>query len=231
MSPRPADPAVRVALIEAAARVLAERQQLTLRRVASEVGVSTMAVYTHFGSMDDLRREVRREGFERLAAHMAAVPQTTDPVADLVALGWAYCLNALESPDLYRVMFMETTVDTAEAVSSAATFLPVVDAVDRCIEATRLLSKEPWDPAIEMWALTHGMVSLALAGRLTVEELLRHLQGGIRACLLGYGDDAVATDRSLRRARRRMVPPDGLPSLEARGTTLADAARETARSS
>ncbi|MGH8570384.1 MAG: helix-turn-helix domain-containing protein, partial [Gammaproteobacteria bacterium] len=67
MSPRAADERVRLALIEAAARVLARDgpDALTTRRLASEVGTSTMALYTHFGGMDDLRRAVRLEWFER----------------------------------------------------------------------------------------------------------------------------------------------------------------------
>src|SRR5438477_232205 len=53
--------AVGPALIEAAARLIATEgaSGLTLRRVAEEVGTSTMAVYTHFGGMPELRRAVR----------------------------------------------------------------------------------------------------------------------------------------------------------------------------
>src|ERR1700719_4194891 len=102
VSPRIADPSLRTDLIETAARLVATegRQGLTLRRLASEVGTSTMAIYTHFGGMDELRREVRREGFARLGAHLAAVAETDDPVADLAQLGQAYFTNALENPNL-----------------------------------------------------------------------------------------------------------------------------------
>ena len=226
MSPRSADPAVRAALIESAARLLAEREPLTLRRVAAEVGASTMAVYTHFGGMEELRREVRREGFARLATHMAAVRPTTDPVCDLAALGWAYCLNALTNPDLYRAMFLETTVDTVEAVSNVATFLPTVSAVERCTVAGRLSVPTPWDAAVQLWAFTHGLVALTLAGMLAVPELLRHLRGGLRASLIGYGDEPAAADRSLQRASEQMEPAHGWPNLEHRRMTLAAAASE-----
>ena len=42
------------------------------RRIAGEVGTSTMAVYTYFAGMEELRREVAREGFRRLAAYLDA---------------------------------------------------------------------------------------------------------------------------------------------------------------
>ena len=220
MSPRTADPEVRSQLLEEAARMLVAQEPLSLRRLTAAVGTSTMAVYTHFGGMEQLRREVRHEGFRRLAEHLAEVPTTTDPVADVAALGWAYCLNAVENPDLYRTMFFETTADMEEAAYGASTFLPVVDGIDRAIGAGRIERPEAWDVAVELWATVHGAVSLTLGGMLTVDDLIRHLEQGVGAALVGYGDDAAATRRSLRSARRRMMPPGGLPTLPGRGATL-----------
>src|SRR5437764_1480840 len=89
--------ALRPALIEAAARLIATEgaAALTLRRVADEVGTSTMAIYTHFGGMSELRRAVRQEGFARLAARAARVRETDDPVADLAVLGREYYEHAM----------------------------------------------------------------------------------------------------------------------------------------
>src|SRR3982751_4240050 len=108
---------LRAALIETAAHLIATEgpQRLTLRRLAEAVGTSTMAIYTHFGGMPELRRAVRREGFSRLAVHLARVSATDDAVADLAALGLAYYANARENPELYRVMFMEQPLDDADA--------------------------------------------------------------------------------------------------------------------
>src|SRR5688572_29989951 len=114
--PKAADPAVRVALLESAARIIAEEgpSRLTLRRLANEVGASTMVVYTHFGSMPEVRREVRREGFARLGAQLAAVEVTGDPVADYFVLGWAYFRNGTQDPNLYRAMFLDGPVDAED---------------------------------------------------------------------------------------------------------------------
>ena len=56
-----------MSLIEAGARVLAEegRPAVTARRLATEAGTSTMAVYTHFGSMEELFVQMCQEGFAR----------------------------------------------------------------------------------------------------------------------------------------------------------------------
>src|SRR5882757_8642830 len=105
--PRQPDPNLRAQLVEAAARVLAEQgpAALSTRRIATEVGTSTMAVYTYFGSMADLVRAVVKEGFARLAKHLDQVATTDDPLADLSNLGQAYRQNAIDNPHLYTVMF------------------------------------------------------------------------------------------------------------------------------
>ena len=100
VSPRRADPAAPTALVEAAAQLLAEQgpAAFSTRRLAAAVGSSTTAVYTHFGSMNDLVRAMAREGFARLQGRMTAVSVTDDPVADVVTLGCAYRGNALDTP-------------------------------------------------------------------------------------------------------------------------------------
>src|SRR5947199_4222618 len=76
---------LRTALLDAAAHLIAAdgSARLTARRIAEEVGTSTMAIYTHFGGMPGLRQAVRREGFARLSARLAAVHPSDDPLADL----------------------------------------------------------------------------------------------------------------------------------------------------
>ena len=63
---------VRRRLLESAALLIDEDgpDALTARRLAKEAGTSTMAVYTHFGSMAGVVDEVATEGFRRLIAHV-----------------------------------------------------------------------------------------------------------------------------------------------------------------
>jgi AcrR family transcriptional regulator len=206
VSPKVADPAVRSALIETAARLLATEgpEALTLRRLADEVGTSTMAVYTHFGGMPELRRALRREGFARLADFLDGVARTRDPVADLIALGYAYFQNAVTNPHLYRAMFMEHGVEPADVVIGVETFETLVGAVQRCIETARVRLTDAVAVATHLWALTHGIAMLHLAGFLSVDQALDSFGGAGRSLLLGYGDERPALDRSMARARRRI---------------------------
>jgi AcrR family transcriptional regulator len=69
-----------------------------------------MAVYTHFGGMSGLIREMVHEGFARLQRHFSRVRETDDPVADMALLGRAYRRNGMANPHLYAVMFGASSI-------------------------------------------------------------------------------------------------------------------------
>jgi AcrR family transcriptional regulator len=210
--PKVADPAVRTALIEEAARITAEegRDALSLRRLTSAVGASTMAVYTHFGGMDELRREVRREGFARLAARLDAVETTRDAVADLCVQGWAYYVNAITNPNLYRAMFMEGPVDEVDEEVGMDTFDKLVAGVARAMETGRFDAGDPVSLATQLWVTAHGIVTLELAGMLPTDRGLSCLQDMGRALYISFGDTRRAFARSWKRAVPRFTGLDDL---------------------
>lgn len=207
MSPRKADPAIRTALIEQAAGLIAEEgvRALTLRQLTKSVGVSTMAIYTHFGSMDDLRRAIREEGFARLAARMEAIEQTDDPVADLGAFGWAYYETAITNPNLYRAMFMEDRVPEPDGPVGLDTFEGLVAAVRRCIDAGRFPPVvDASRLATQLWVTGHGVVTLSIAGYLSDAEARRCLADMGRNLVRSFSDDPDSVDRSLTRVLERI---------------------------
>ena len=177
---RTADPAVRIALIEVAAQRLATEglDALSLRQVAAAVGTTTQAVYTHFGSKDDLVRAVVAEAFARLSAELGSVPHTDDPVADLADMALAYRRNAVANAHLYRVMFglnpLALTDPAAHDHGQADPMGPSLDVgldafgtlvagVARCVEAGAVAG-DPALLALQVWGTAHGVVSLELAG-------------------------------------------------------------------
>lgn len=179
--------------------MIAAREPLSTRRLAAEVGTSTSAVYTHFGSMTDVRRAIRRVGFERLAEYQASYDRTDDPVADVVKQGWAYCRNAFDNPNMYRVMFMEAPIDETDAEVGRYTFQILVDEVRRCVDAKRFRG-DPENMASQLWAGTHGVVALHLAGMFD-EDQANHLTAVMaRALCISFGDRPDDTDESFGRA-------------------------------
>jgi AcrR family transcriptional regulator len=154
---------------------------LQTRKVASAAGTSTMAVYTHFGGMRELIAAVAEEGLRQFDAALT-VPQTDDPVADLMAVGAAYRRYAIEQPHMYRLMFGSTsahginapagnvlTLTLAEIEQHEPSFAHVVRAVQRSMAAGRITASAADDAAVvataaQFWAFIHGFVMLELAG-------------------------------------------------------------------
>jgi AcrR family transcriptional regulator len=162
---------VRRRLLEAAALLVDEDgpDALTARKVATAAGTSTMAVYTHFGGMPALVKEMVAEGFARLNEHQRAVPHTDDPLADLLALSMAYRDNAVQNPHLYAVMFGATslkgfTLTEEDMGEGLEAFAILTDYISRAMDSGQLRRQEPAHVAAQVWTAMHGYVMLELAG-------------------------------------------------------------------
>lgn len=158
-------------LVDEAGRILSAEgaAALSLRRLATATGTSTMAVYTRFGDKQGLLAAMYRAGFARLGAALsAAVDGVDDPLAALGELGLAYRRAALANPHLYDLMFGRPVAafapEPADREVADATYRPLVDAVQRCLDARALVGADAERIASYLWAVSHGMVSLELAG-------------------------------------------------------------------
>ena len=168
-------------LVDEAGRILSAEggAALSLRRLATATGTSTMAVYTLFGDKQGLIAAMYRAGFERLGSTLrAAIGADDEPLTALANLGLAYRRAALANPHLYDLMFGRPVAafepDPATKEIADAAYRPLVEAVQRCLEAGALRAT-PREGAEEriafyLWAVSHGMVSLELAGQLPGDE-------------------------------------------------------------
>jgi AcrR family transcriptional regulator len=196
--PRRASDAVRRALVERAAEMLARREPVTLRALVEGTGASTMAVYTHFGGMAGVMRAVRQEGFTRLAERLALVATTADPVRDLAALGAAYVASAVAHPALYRAMF-DAQADLEDPEAAASSFAVLVHAAARAREAGRLARAcDPEALATRIWASGHGLASLVVSGVLPADALDAHAPAVVTALLVAAGDEPARCAASVR---------------------------------
>lgn len=170
--PRIHDERTRAALLEMAGRLLADQgpAAVSLRRLAEEVGASTQAIYTLFGSKQGLIRAMHREGFETLDHHLAAVEHDDDLAAHLRALVLAYRASALARPHLYDVMFAcpfpEFEPSEEDQRLALGTLERLREALRRHADAGALAGHDPDRLTVQVWALTHGLASLELQGAL-----------------------------------------------------------------
>jgi AcrR family transcriptional regulator len=79
---------------------------VTVRGVADQVGTTTRAVYSLFGSRDGLLVALGTRAFDMLGDAVRALPETDDPSADLVEAGVSvFRPFVVEHPALFRIGF------------------------------------------------------------------------------------------------------------------------------
>ncbi|HEY4345909.1 MAG TPA: TetR/AcrR family transcriptional regulator [Parvibaculum sp.] len=172
--------AQRAALLDAASEMLMRGgpDAISLRKLAANVGTSTMAVYTAFGGKEGLITALFEEAFDRLAAAQNAVPKSPEPLLWLEGLGRAYRRFALDNPSYYALMISVTmpvsetirheersSNPPARGISRYASYQNLHDAVQACIDDGSFPSDvDTMMIADAFWATVHGLCSLELAG-------------------------------------------------------------------
>jgi len=215
MPPRSTDPHLRERIIATAARLLATEGAVSARRLARELGTSTMVVYTHFGGMDELSRQVMRRGFVGFGTELDSGAVTDDAVADWMTYLWNYRRFALREPHLYAVMFGPglaefRTGDPADLEAARFTFVSLLRRIHACVNAGRWEVDDVTTAGEAVWSGVHGHTTLEHTGFFGAvgRDPVRSYSEILTRMSMGLGDDARPTGRSLSTSRRRAVRAD-----------------------
>ena len=97
-------------LIDASFKIVRERgsDALTAKAIADELHISTRPIFTCFGSMDEVRREVRAAAEALYDRYTAEGFRQRVP---FFGFGMQYIRFAKEEPELYRLLFLSKAVD------------------------------------------------------------------------------------------------------------------------
>lgn len=142
---------------------------VTMRAIASSLGVGTMTLYTYVKSLEELHHHMTRRGFEKLNngcknASTLASQNSWRGGAE------SYLKFALENPNLYNFMFSTPLSDRTEDVKLAqGSFQSLLDKVRNRIDQPGTpdseLDKKARIAAGRFWVALHGIATLAIAGR------------------------------------------------------------------
>ena len=190
------------ALLTAARKLLADHgpDALTVRRIASEAGMSTMNVYSRFGGKDGVIDELYADGYRRLIDQIDDVPPSGDIIDELLAVARTYRDFAVEHPTYYGIMFRSAVPGfspSQESVDMALSGLAhLVGRVRRGQEQGQIdASFEAQAVAAWLWACCHGMVSFELDGVAGDHVSWSHIYvNGMRTALTGLHPNVVAAN-------------------------------------
>lgn len=174
-NPRGEGEKLRRDLLENALVLLSEAgnpDEVSIRAIARQTGVSATAAYRHFVDRDDLVYCAVGLAFEDFQQRMAAeVARADTPFEALAGAGLAYRTFAADEPGRYRVLFSnpmacpETTTATEEEMELGTTaFSFLVGLVQACLDAGAPAGAEADAEylAFQLWSWIHGIVDLQI---------------------------------------------------------------------
>lgn len=156
-------------------------ENVSVRAVASAVGLSPMALYRYFpGGKEELLATLRGSGFEALAAQLGqAVAGVVDPVDRLLRLVLAMVQYATQRPDLYRLMFDVTqSADGDEYLAQRRmrAWRQAADVFDEVLEAGLLQGERETLPHL-FFAAIHGIIAFELSRQPDPRRRMSQLMG------------------------------------------------------
>jgi AcrR family transcriptional regulator len=192
--PREHDEATAAALLAAAERTVQERgaDALSVRGVADEVGTSTRAVYSLFGSKDGLIAALGARMFDLLREGLDALAPTEDPGADLVEAGLMFRDVVTKHPSLFAIGMQKALAPggSSEVQAAARTAWDMLaQTFRRLADAGRLGGRAVDDAMVEFDAMCEGLAALELRGLLAPADAERIWRDGLAALVNGFAGD------------------------------------------
>jgi len=151
-------------------------ENITMRRIAKEVGVSPGAIYLYFTNRDEIMQSLCDEGFRMLLEEQktaVAVP-IADPLRRLAEMGRRYIRFGVEHRDYYEIMFlMPAPVAMYEKPEDPNSFgqqslAALENLITECLETGYFRGFDRETVACSIWAMVHGLVSLMIRNQLPV---------------------------------------------------------------
>ncbi len=110
-------------LIAAAERLLKKQryEDLSVRQLAREIGVTPANFYNHFDSLDALLRRIAAKGHLRRAARLRKISETSsDRIEAAKAAAVHFVESSVENPELFRIMFnLQSRTSDPEFITAA----------------------------------------------------------------------------------------------------------------
>ena len=205
--PREHDEKTAAALLDAAERTIAEDgvDALALRQVAGAAGTTTRAVYSLFGSKDELLVALGVRAFNHLRQEIEALPATDQPRDDLAEVALIFRRFALEHPALFSIAFHRADPAIWPRFRAAAMdALAVLDKRFEPLEGADLLGgRTVSEASTQFRALAEGVAWTELRGNPLPPDPERFWRNAFHALITGFAAPLPRRPRRTSRTRRR----------------------------
>jgi AcrR family transcriptional regulator len=143
---------------------------VTMRCIATSVGITAMAIYKHFPDRTALLRAVADAEYPRIASYFERANAKKD-VPGLRGMH-GYLDYALDHPQLFRYMFSSRRADAFSFPqdlkgNKSPTFNMLQAVVSQLMDRGVIGRDDVGETALSIWAHAHGLITLYLNGRIT----------------------------------------------------------------
>jgi AcrR family transcriptional regulator len=148
---------------------------VSMRRVAAAVGITPMAIYHHFADRRALLNFVVDREFTKYSETFQAFPRRGSYESQILACMDTYIDYAFAHPRIFDYVFAQPRPGARRfpedfRARRSPTLNPVADLLQKAMEAGYLKQDDVWELAMELWAHTHGYISLYRGGRFDLPE-------------------------------------------------------------
>jgi AcrR family transcriptional regulator len=169
-------------------------QQLSLRELSRELGVSHASPQRHFATKQDLINALATVGFQRLhsiTARATAAAPGQDFNARLTKVALAHLGFALKHPALLALMFeakRQPALPPELLTALHAAFSHIPRILKEGQEAGKIVPGDPYRLALILGAVVQGLVAISIDGKIKgdslkviVPEVIGHVLNGLSA--------------------------------------------------
>jgi AcrR family transcriptional regulator len=170
--------AVHLAILDAARDLFVDEgyRNVSIRKIAERIEYSPAAIYSYFGSKDDIFFALAEEGFRRLDAKVRGVTGHDDPLEELRACWWAYYEFSREQREFFELMFVDRSVPQITEQWTGLAFVHqmlefAASRIQRCIDAGIFPVETQADVAMHLiWGALTGPAVIGSGCRLAPGE-------------------------------------------------------------
>ena len=167
-------------MVEAALRVVRAKgiDGLTAKTLADELGTSTQPVFTAFGSMDAVKREVYAAAVRVYDGYANAGLKEKIP---FFGVGMQYIRFAREEPELYRLLFLTRTQEYS-AMKSMEHLQELVRPT--LVNIYHITAEEADVYFRDLWFVVHSLSTLIVTGDCPYSDReIGHILTGVSVCI------------------------------------------------
>jgi AcrR family transcriptional regulator len=164
-------------IAEIALRILEQEgpDAVSMRRLAKAAGITPMAIYHHYPSREALLKTITDDEFAKLKEYSDRLIAQSKGKGDLTRSTDAYLDYAFDRPRIFDYVFSKPRFDARTfpedfRARRSPTLNPVADRVAEEMKEGVLRKDDIWEVALQLWAHTHGYVTLYRAGRFNMTE-------------------------------------------------------------